>query len=119
MDPLTQLLIGSGVNPGGAANPLLNPAGSQPTGAIPPVANPLAPQGAVGGFDINNLGKILSGVKAPESPAPKFSGGISGSNLPFLQSMPNELPAYLQASGAASTPTLPTLGQILAGAGGR
>lgn len=89
----------------------------QGTSALQPgfdAAGAAAPAAAGGGGD---LAKMLSGIKAPEAQRPVFSGGVSGTSLPFLQQMPNLLNPALQASqqriGGAGQ--VPSLGQILAG----
>lgn len=126
MDPnLLAMLLGSGVNPEGAADPMLNPAGSMPmggqqmanpmnlaTGGAPSTPSPAAPGG-------NSLGQLLQGVKAPEAQAPKFSGGVTGSGLPYVSRAEDMVNPFLQATGAAKPQMLPTLGALLAQGGGR
>lgn len=121
MDPMMLMMLASGANPGGAGDSMMNPAGSMPMGGAP-MANPMgnvggpgaSPAGGMGG-----LGQMLQGIKAPQADAPKFSGGVSGSGLPYVSRIEDMVSPFLQASGAGKPAMMPTLGQLLAQAGAR
>lgn len=117
MDPMTLMMIASNANPGGAANPLLNPEGSAPTTAMAPqLPGPQAGAPAPGAGP--SLGDMLSGIQAPKAPDPKFSGGVSGSGLPYVSRMEDLVNPFLQATGANRPGAMPTLGSILSQAPG-
>lgn len=117
MDPsMLAMLLSSGVNPGGAGDSMMNPAGSMPLPqsqgpAIPGAAPNIA--GAAGG-----LGKMLSGIQAPQGQAPTFSGGVHGSQLPYVGRMEDMLSPFLNATKPEATGMLPTLGALLSQAPG-
>lgn len=122
IDPMTLMMLASNANPGGAANPLLNPAGSAPTAAMP--AQSPGPQAAMAGTaggpagGMGSLGDMLKGVQAPSSPDPKFSGGVSGSGLPYVSRIEDMISPFLQATGAGKSQMAPTLGMLLSQAPG-
>jgi hypothetical protein len=117
MDPLSVMLMASGQQQPGMEN-MLNPAGSMPMGGAP-MANPMAPAGgAQGGGGLGSIGDMLSGIKAPQAEAPKFSGGVSGSGLPYVSRMEDLVNPFLQATGANRPPSMPTLGALLSQAPG-
>lgn len=123
LDPMTLMMLASKANPGGAGDPLLNPAGSMP----------IAPTAAMGaqspGFQAGSapaapsapgqsLGDMLKGVQAPQGAEPKFSGGVSGSGLPYVSRIEDMVSPFLQASGAGKQQMMPTLGMLLSQAPG-
>lgn len=117
MDPsLLAMLLSSGANPEGAGDSMLNPQGSMP---LPAGQGPAIPgagpniAGAAGG-----LGKMLSGVQAPSSPTPVFSGGVHGSALPYVSRMEDMISPFLNATKPEATGMLPTLGALLSQAPG-
>lgn len=121
MDPMTLMMLASGLNSGGAGDSMMNPAGSMPMGGAP-MANPMAAAAGAGGAPgggMGGLGQMLSGIKAPQAEAPKFSGGVSGSGLPYVSRIEDMVSPFLQASGAGKAAMMPTLGQLLAGGGAR
>lgn len=70
------------------------------------------PMGGLGG-----LGKALSGVEGTKAPEPKFSGGVSGSQLPFKTAITDMMsPAVSQMQSQQKM--LPSLGALLAMAPG-
>lgn len=123
IDPLQLMMLASNANPGGAGNPLLNPAGSSPTAAMAaqspgPQAAMAGPAGAAGMPGGGSLGDMLKGVQAPSSPDPKFSGGVSGSGLPYVSRIEDMISPFLQATGAGKSQMAPTLGMLLSQAPG-
>ena len=80
-------------------------------------ADPASTGGDIMGMSSDEFTQMLSGLKAPQSTKPVFGGGVSGTGLPFLQAMPNILSPALNNSAQriASTPQLPSLGQLMAG----
>lgn len=119
MDPISLMLMASGQQqPGMGA--LLNPQGSMPLGGAT-MANPAAPQGQQGvgvGGTLGSIGDMLSGIKAPQAEAPKFSGGVSGSGLPYVSRAEDFLNPMMQNIGGGRVPALPTLGALLSQAPG-
>jgi hypothetical protein len=61
---------------------------------------------------------MLSGIEAPKAAEPKFSGGVSGSGLPYVSRIEDLLSPFMQATQPGQTGTLPTLGQLLSQAPG-
>lgn len=92
--------------------------GMQQTDAMQPqFIQPPNDPAASSGPDMQQLMSMMQGVKAPVAPKPQFSGGVSGSSLPFLQQMPNTLGSAI--SGASeriyNQAQTPSLGQLIAG----
>lgn len=115
---MTLMMIASNANPSGAANPLLNPAGGEATTAMMPQApgpQAGAPPSPMGG---QSLGDMLKGIEAPKAPDPKFSGGVSGSGLPYVSRIEDMVNPFLQATGANKMGAIPTLGSLLSQAPG-
>ncbi len=82
-------------------------------GGLGPVESP------AGGADgmLGKLGGTMQAIQPPQGQKPVFSGGVSGTSLPFLQRVEDIINPALnaQASRRASTPQLPTFAQLLAG----
>lgn len=117
-DPMTLMMMASGANPGGAADPLLNPQGGMPMGG----AQMPNPMGNVGGAPqqpggMQSLGKLMQGIEAPKGVEPKFSGGVSGSQLPYVSRIEDMISPFMQAVKPQQTGQLPTLGMLLGGGG--
>lgn len=70
------------------------------------------PLGGLGG-----LGQVLSGVEGTKAPEPKFSGGISGSQLPFRTQITDTISPNI-AQMQQQQRLLPSLGALLAQAPG-
>jgi hypothetical protein len=103
MDPLSALFAGfQGNMPGMGAGAAATTPGADTLGNINPMGD---------------LSKVLAGIRAPESPKPIMSGGVSGVGLPFLQQMPNLLTPALTAAmqRMSASPQTPSLGQLLGG----
>lgn len=60
------------------------------------------------------LADILGALKT-NAPKPQFSGGVSGTQLPYRTAMPDILPQQMQAVQQQLSQRLPTLGQLFAG----
>jgi hypothetical protein len=119
MDPLSMMFMAAGQQQPGAQS-LLNPQGSQPMPMMPnqspgPQAPGVPGAPAQGG---NSLGELFAGVKAPEAQAPKFSGGVSGSQLPYLARIEDMISPFMQATHPAQAGMLPTLGSLISQAPG-
>lgn len=129
LDPMMLMMLASGANPGGAANPLLDPnAGTAPISPMAPnmqlpsagapaapEANPMQQLGQAG----DTLGQVLGSVKAPTAAEPKFSGGVTGSGLPYLNRPEDMMSPFMQSINGAKTGSMPTLGQLLMQSGGK
>lgn len=119
LDPMTMMMLASNLNPGGQGNALLNPAGGSPTTAMMP--QPPGPQAAAAApgagmaGKMGSLGQMLQGVQAPQGAEPKFSGGVSGSGLPYVSRIEDMVSPFLQATNPGQVGNLPTLGQLLTG----
>lgn len=59
----------------------------------------------------------MQAVNPPQAQKPVFSGGVSGTSLPFLQKADDMITPFLNAAKArqSQTPQLPTFAQLLAG----
>lgn len=116
-DPLTLMLMASGQQQPGMGQ-MLNPAGSTPMPSMGMGAAPGAGAGGQAPGGMGSIGDMLAGVKAPQAADPKFSGGVSGSGLPYVSRMEDMVNPFLQASGAGKASMLPTLGALLSQAPG-
>jgi len=79
-----------------------------------------APAPGTGGGIGGNLAagaKAFQAVNPPSATKPVFSGGVSGTQLPFLQRMEDTINPALNAAAQrrANVPQLPTFAQLLAG----
>lgn len=72
--------------------------------------------GGIGG-NIGSAAKAFQAVNPPQAAKPIMSGGVSGTQLPFLQRMEDTINPALNAAAQrrANTPQLPTFAQLLAG----
>lgn len=116
LDPMSMMMLASGLQqPGQEALPGLSPmAGAPQQGAA--VAPNAAPQSPLGG--LGSLGSALQGIKSPEPVKPQFSGGVSGSGLPYVAGIENSMPQFLQSIGGGRPGGMPTLGALLSQAPG-
>jgi hypothetical protein len=75
-----------------------------------------APAGG-GGGGLAGMAKTMGAVQPPEATKPVFSGGVTGTQLPFMQRMEDTINPALNAAASrrASVPQLPTFAQLLAG----
>ncbi len=76
-----------------------------------------APAPGEGGGMFDKLGAVGKAIQPPQATKPVFSGGVTGTQLPFLQRMENIIDPSLNAAAQrrATTPQLPTFAQLLAG----
>lgn len=121
MDPLSMMFLASNLSQAGQEQPMLNPAGSMPMGGAPVSPGPQAAAAAApGGMGqaMGGLGKMMSGIQAPGGTDPKFSGGVSGSGLPYVSRIEDMISPFLQATGAGKPQSMPTLGMLLSQAPG-
>ena len=103
MDPITLALLSSSLGTGTAA---AGAAGSAALGGS--VAGPAL---------LGSLGSVLSGIKAPETPEPKFGGGVSGSSLPYRSQITDLISPFI--NNINQREELPSLGQLLSQVPGR
>jgi len=70
-----------------------------------------------GGGGMGDAMKAFQAVSPPAAQKPVFSGGVSGTSLPYLQRMEDLINPALNAGAQrrASVPQLPTFAQLLAG----
>lgn len=94
---------------------LLAQGGSQ--GAVSPAVTGAAPTpGGPGmGTGMASLGKMMSGIEGTKAPDPKFSGGVSGSGLPYQNRVEDVMTPWLAAMKPQQTGGVPTLGRLLMG----
>ena len=122
MDPLSLMLMAAKAGAGaesGAPQQMLQPSGAIPQPQPMGPQNPMTAQTAgAPPAQQQGLGDLMSGIKAPQGVEPKFSGGVSGSGLPYVGRIEDMLSPFLQASGAGKPQMLPTLGMLLSQAPG-
>lgn len=84
-------------------------------GGLGPVESGPAVDGA--GGSMASLGKLAGAIAPPQGTKPQFSGGVSGTQLPFLQRVEDIINPALNASATrqANQPQLPTFAQLLSG----
>lgn len=119
MDPLSMMFMMAGQQ--GQGDPFANPQMQAPgiPGAMMGGQQMMAPPApAAAQQPGSSLGDIFAGVKAPEAQAPKFSGGVSGSGLPYVSRIEDMVSPFLQATGGAKAGMMPTLGQLISQAPG-